>query len=137
LGADDHFRTSYIPDSLMDGYLEHYEEILGDLLTPRYSLNDGGVYDGDRAFVEHAWNRLNEVLGETEDISDSESVASIGYLGFGDGDDGESTTESREDGKTDWEHLRYVSVRKSCWCYSFLLIVARWLQSENDHCSGG
>jgi hypothetical protein len=107
-GADDHFRTSYIPDSLMDGYLEHYEEILGDLLTPRSSELDGGIYDGDRSFAEHAWSRLSEVLGGPEDISDSESVPSIdGYFGFGDGDDGENISENRDEGRTDWEHLRW------------------------------
>lgn len=35
-GGDDHFRTSYIPDSLMDGYLEDYEDMLGDFFTPVY-----------------------------------------------------------------------------------------------------
>ena len=43
--GDDHYRTSYIPDSLMDGYLEDYEDLLGDLFTPIYG-EDGMPISG-------------------------------------------------------------------------------------------
>lgn len=108
--GEDHYRTSYIPDSLMDGYLEDYEELLGDLFTPSYDTNGMPLTAGTPPFsgsalassmsggmspsralgesmgpaylsnAEQAWHRLGEILGEADSISDSESVTSIGYL---------------------------------------------------------
>lgn len=137
-GGEDHYRTSYIPDSLMDGYLEDYEELLGDLFTPSYDSNgmpvnagtppltanavSGGMSPsralGDGAGIgpayltnaEHAWHRLGEILGEADTISDSESVGSIGYLDVAsDSDVSDMSSDEPQPGTNDWEHLRCVA----------------------------
>jgi hypothetical protein len=67
--------------------------------------------DGGGAQAETAWARLGEILGEVgggvDDISDSESVGSIGFLGFGDGDASEAGSE--DDGRPDWAQMRCVA----------------------------
>lgn len=132
--GEDHYRTSYIPDSLMDGYLEDYEELLGDLFTPSYDTNGMPVNAGTPPFAssslsggmspsralgdpmgpayltnaEYAWHRLGEILGEADSISDSESVASIGYLDLASNSDASdiSVDDGPAPGTNDWEHLR-------------------------------
>lgn len=81
------FRLSYIPDSLAESFMgDEYEAILGDLLTPRYTIDHNGIPslfpDGSGAQAETAWSRLGEILGETESISDSESVGNMDALQF-------------------------------------------------------
>lgn len=131
-GDEDRYRTSYIPDSLMDGYLEDYEDILGDIFTPSYdahgmpvatagvmghlggsspsrSPNESAATDFLTS-ADQIWHRLGAILGDTADISDSESVGSIGYLDVA--SDGEASETGGEDGpqqgRNDWEHLRQV-----------------------------
>lgn len=132
--GEDFYRTSYIPDSLMDGYLEDYEELLGDLFTPSYDSNGMPINAGTPPFAsstlsggmspsralgesmgpayltnaEHAWHRLGEILGEADSISDSESVTSIGYLDIASDSDVSdiSTDDGPAPGTNDWEHLR-------------------------------
>lgn len=107
-GHNPAFRSSYIPESLADSYLEDYEQILGDLLTPRYSVDVNGVPslypDGSGAQAESVWHRLGEILGETDDISDSESVGSIGYLNFGEGSESGSD-DSGSDLRPEWSDM--------------------------------
>lgn len=81
------FRLSYIPDSLADTFMsDDYEAILGDLLTPRYSVDQNGTPslfpEGSVAQTETAWSRLGEIFGDIDDISDSESVGPIDAVQF-------------------------------------------------------
>lgn len=83
------FRPSYIPDSLADSFMgDEYEAILGDLLTPRYTVDSNGTPslfpDGSGAQAESVWSRLGELLGDTGDVSDTESVGSMEALRFAD-----------------------------------------------------
>lgn len=78
-GDEQHYRTSYIPDSLMDGYLEDYEELLGDLFTPVYdaqgmpisggTTNNGSMSPGGTLHQHHLINGLSSPnsrpLGDT------------------------------------------------------------------------
>jgi len=95
-GQDAFERSKYGISS--DGYLEDYEMILGDILTPRYSVDANGVPslfpEGSGEQAESAWSRLGEILGEADDISDSESVGSIGYLSFSDSEASDSDVGS-------------------------------------------
>jgi hypothetical protein len=143
-GGEDHYRTSYIPDSLMDGYLEDYEELLGDLFTPSYDSHGMPISTGTPPFTgislsggmspsrslgdpatmgpaylanaEHAWHRLGEILGENEEISDSESVTSIGYLDLASDSDASDmpSDDGLQPGRNDWEHLRSVTHELAC-----------------------
>jgi hypothetical protein len=104
-GHEPAVRHSFIPDAFADMYADEYEAILDDLLTPRYTVDHNGVpslypdsLEGRGGQLDHAWSRLSELLGDTEDISDSESVGSVGMLDFGSdagSDDGLSPGDSR------------------------------------------
>ena len=106
-------RASYANDALSESTMgEDYEQILGDLLTPRYSVDVNGIPslypDGSGAQAESAWNRLGEILGEAEDISDSESVGSMGFLRYGDVGDGSESDGSDDaagDLRPDWSEM--------------------------------
>lgn len=92
------FRPSYIPDGLADSFMgDDYEAILGDLLTPRYTVDSNGTPslfpDGSGAQAESAWMRLGELLGDTGDISDTESVGSMSALQFADTEPPEEPVE--------------------------------------------
>ncbi|KAI5478586.1 hypothetical protein MNV49_004845 [Pseudohyphozyma bogoriensis] len=52
-----------------------------DLLGPRYDSD--GELDLDPLTSQAAWDRLGEFMGTWDDISDSESVGSFNFLGFG------------------------------------------------------
>lgn len=142
VNSADSYRTSYIPDSLMmDGYLEDYEELLGDIFTPTYDAQgmpvsgplsierpayspgagqlshmSSGLHprsSGDIGYMnsaEHAWHALGTILGESDSISDSESVGDMGYLDLDGDSDSESSDYSGDDvptsGLSGWEHLR-------------------------------
>ena len=141
-GSDPAIRHSFIPDSFSDIYLnDEYEAILDDLLTPRYSVDQNGVpslypdsLEGRGGQLDHAWSRLSDLLGDTEDISDSESVGSVGMLDFGSdsgSDDGSSVSEQRgwaEMSRESITSLRNISDQasqpKSFWL---------WKKSETIH----
>lgn len=97
-------------DATMESMLDDSE--LESLFYPQYSVNpDGGLERNDTA--TSAWHRLGEILGEWDDISDSESVASIGYLGGAGSDAGSDTSDvssldefqDPEQQRADWEHI--------------------------------
>ncbi|KAH8930704.1 hypothetical protein BT69DRAFT_243 [Atractiella rhizophila] len=111
---DDHFRATYIPDAIMEGYLDNYEEIIDGLFDPR-------PITGEENASLSAWNRLGQILGEGDDISDSESVASIGFLGTYD-DDGSSTDggwDSKEEQVHRWEAIRYIIWKETAVAHVF------------------
>lgn len=110
---DHHYRTGYVPDTLMDAYLANYDEMLDDLFYPASSLDGAELVDREDvlAMSNEAWNRFGEILGHGDDISDSESVGSIGYLGGYGADDSQDAwdvTGEQTENSTDWEHMRYV-----------------------------
>lgn len=103
----DHTRTMD-PTSTIDGFLEDYE--VESLFYPHYSVNSNGLLERNDDAATSAWSRLGELLGDFDDISDSESIASIGYLGGefgaenGNTDAGEMG-EGQYSGRAEWEHL--------------------------------
>lgn len=97
----------------MDAYLANYDEMLDDLFYPASSLDGAELVDREDvlAMSNEAWNRFGEILGHGDDISDSESVGSIGYLGGYGADDSQDAwdvTGEQTENSTDWEHMRYV-----------------------------
>ncbi|UZJ52406.1 hypothetical protein CBS101457_001726 [Exobasidium rhododendri] len=104
----------YIPDDLLEGYLDDYEDILGEVFGESNSQMNG---EESQAV---AWARLGEILGQAESISDSESIATMGELNF-EGDESnkesyhgtfsqEQRNQSNEDGESTegaqtWESL--------------------------------
>ncbi|CEH11967.1 Uncharacterized conserved protein [Ceraceosorus bombacis] len=131
----------YIPDDLLDGYLDEYEDVLGELFgfPDAAAIGAGGMeqesgtsiesgaeseesaWRDDRwalnqSGAENAWARLGEILGDTESISDSESI-NLGDLGS---ESSASTTDLAKgamegegemhmppppEGAQSWEHL--------------------------------
>lgn len=105
----------YIPDDLLDGYLDDYEDLIGELfgdsdmegVDSNDDPHDDNLYglsaEGSRA----AWGALNQMLGEDECISDSESVGSVGLMNSSsNGNNSEDTSASSEDdGAQTWEQL--------------------------------
>ncbi|KAH9819906.1 hypothetical protein DFH28DRAFT_954711 [Melampsora americana] len=103
------------PTSTIDGFLEDYE--VESLFYPHYSVNRHGLLERNDDATTSAWNRLGELLGDFEDISDTESIASIGYLGGEFGADGGNpdasdmtSLDELKDGdhysrRAEWEHL--------------------------------
>lgn len=86
----------YIPDDLLDGYLDDYEDILGEVFgegdqsilgNTGSSLGgqdeDGQWHGLSNEGSQAAWARLNEILGDNESIPDSESVHSLNSYGEG------------------------------------------------------
>ena len=98
----------YIPDDLLDGYLDDYEDVLGEVFG---ESGEGSSQESPAV----AWARLSEILGQDESISDSESIATIGDLGLGRGSDGSRTDgtdgqgrmtdEGEGEGAQTWESL--------------------------------
>ncbi|GAA94758.1 uncharacterized protein L969DRAFT_94615 [Mixia osmundae IAM 14324] len=106
ISLDDH-ASSYLSDSLADHYLEDYEEMLGDLFTPNYAAPDGDANiwaDTGRMQSEHAWQRLSAILGDYDDISDSESIGSVDYFGLTDIGADETASDEGDELKA-WEQL--------------------------------
>ncbi|ODO08260.1 hypothetical protein I350_03850 [Cryptococcus amylolentus CBS 6273] len=122
---------SYNPDEMIEFWLHEYEDVLGEvfgveggnevlhefgLASGMASLGIGKGDDDDDAQTpgveDRAWSRLNEIMrgGNEEDISDSESVVSVGELGdearmggtgFGGNREGEEEGEEvADDGKS-------------------------------------
>jgi hypothetical protein len=82
----------YIPDDLLEGYLDDYEDILGEVFGDANASTATGPSHGlsttpdDREASwnglsaegsQVAWARLGEILGEHDSISDSESIHSL------------------------------------------------------------
>lgn len=110
----------YIPDDLLEGYLDDYEDLMGELFGDSGEGFDTGASalredealhglspEGSRA----AWGVLNHMLGEGDSISDSESVGSVGLMGHasdqegGAGSLGTNFTSEGDDGAQTWERL--------------------------------
>lgn len=97
------------PSTTIDGFLEDYE--VESLFYPHYSVSSNGLLERSDDAATSAWNRLGELLGDFDDISDSESIASIGYLGGEFGSEGSvsSLDDFKEDDaqnrRAEWEHL--------------------------------
>ncbi|KAI8446653.1 hypothetical protein BY996DRAFT_7797118 [Phakopsora pachyrhizi] len=103
------------PTTAIDGLLDDCE--VESLFYPHYSVTSSGSLERNDDAASSAWHRLGELLGDFDDISDSESIASIGYLGGEFGLDGNISdgcdTSSQDDFKDDdhnnqraeWEHL--------------------------------
>ncbi|KAG0144411.1 hypothetical protein CROQUDRAFT_660084 [Cronartium quercuum f. sp. fusiforme G11] len=94
--------------STIDGFLEDFE--VESLFYPHYSVNSNGLLERNADAATSAWSRLGELLGDFDDISDTESIASIGYLGgeFGGEGGNAEAGEMGEDqfsGRAEWEHL--------------------------------
>lgn len=97
---------------------------MDDLLFPRLDSDGELEMDpADPAGSRAAWDRLGELLGHFDDISDSESVGSFGFMGFGrgggGGDDSSEGSVSDFDmdddlderqARSEWAHIRYVFV---------------------------
>jgi len=100
----------YIPDDVVEGYLDNYEDILGEVFG---HANMGGSPDDDEYGLgwtsgkwgltqegsEAAWARLGEILGTSEEDATSDSAAS-----GADRDEGGAKGEG-EDGNRTWENL--------------------------------
>ncbi|KAH9465085.1 hypothetical protein Pst134EB_004571 [Puccinia striiformis f. sp. tritici] len=97
------------PNTTIDGFLEDYE--VESLFYPHYSVSSNGLLERSDDAATSAWNRLGELLGDFDDISDSESIVSIGYLGGEFGSDGgvssldDCKDEDNQDRRAEWEHL--------------------------------
>ncbi|KAK0530344.1 Factor arrest protein 11 [Tilletia horrida] len=98
----------YIPDDVVEGYLDNYEDVLGEVFG---HANMGGSPDDDeygpgwtsgkwgltQEGSEAAWARLGEILGDSDDAT-SDSAAS-----GADGEEGGAKGEG-DDNRT-WENL--------------------------------
>lgn len=103
------------PTSTIDGFLEDYE--VESLFYPHYSLNSHGLFERNDDATTSAWTRLGELLGDFDEISDTESITSIGYLGGEFGLDGSNSDasdvsslddfqdEDHNSRRAEWEHL--------------------------------
>lgn len=97
------------PSTTIDGFLEDYE--VESLFYPHYSVSSNGLLERSDDAATSAWNRLGELLGDFDDISDSESIASIGYLGGEFGSDGGVSSlddfkdDDNQNRRAEWEHL--------------------------------
>jgi len=116
----------YNPDGMIEFWLHEYEDVLSEVFgdpdvhvpyTETHAEDDEVADDGgeDRMTSGHmalddiaAWRRLGEIMRggrEEEEISDSESVASIGELGDEARMDGGAEIDTREghQGENTWE----------------------------------
>jgi len=84
----------------MEGYLDYYEDALEGLFEPHsdWDGDEGFAHTGTRGGSNDAWGRLSKILGEFDDISDSESVGTVGDLGLGD------------EGNERWEQISPVAI---------------------------
>ncbi|KAJ9479176.1 Factor arrest protein 11 [Pseudozyma hubeiensis] len=127
----------YIPDDVVEGYLDTYEDVLGEVFGENvFYPSEGGHDNGSGDADSHqdagegesgwtsgkwgltaqgsstAWARLGEILGETLPESDASSLHS-------DSDSianslNEDSADERDENRNDWEHLspkemRYLS----------------------------
>lgn len=105
----------YNPDGMIEFWLHEYEDVLSEVFGETLTLGPGGEEaeeDGEPATVgpgDDAWKRLGEIMrgGRDEDeISDSESVVSVGELGEEarmDGVMGVSEAKEGHQGENTWE----------------------------------
>lgn len=109
--VDSSFRAAYGHDTSEDLGEYDADELLFGQGDP-----DGEM---DPTSSRAAWDRLGDLLGHyDDDISDSESVGSYGFLGFGDGEDSSEGSVSDFDmdeevcdeqkNRDEWEHIRFV-----------------------------
>ncbi len=97
----------YIPDDVVEGYLDNYEDVLGEVFGNNTGDEEGrngwssGKWGLTQQGSETAWARLGEILGENESISDSESIVTIGDLGTA----GELGEPARDENRAQWEQL--------------------------------
>ncbi|EIW76163.1 N1221-domain-containing protein [Coniophora puteana RWD-64-598 SS2] len=102
----------FLPYTTEDiAFEEEYEEYLSDLGFHDATMDTNPLFGGPNAMS--AWSRLPESVTDiTDNISDSESVVTIGDLGDGDGDgddnrlDPSSTgSELQDENVNNWEHM--------------------------------
>lgn len=134
--------SSFDPDSSFRAAYGHdTSEDLGEYDADELLFGQGeGDGEMDPTASRAAWDRLGDLLGHYDDISDSESVGSFGFLGFGDGDDSSEGSVSDLDmdeevvdeqkNRDEWEHIRFV-LSFSLSLPLPLLTTPR--QSRNDH----
>lgn len=101
---------------------ESLEFGVDELLSPQYQLNEYGELETDPDATRVAWDRLGDILGHYDDVSDSESVGSFGLLDFShkergrndrDESDGsvseyELEEDSAEKTRSKWERMKWV-----------------------------
>lgn len=104
-------------------YLDTYEDVLGEVFgDPALdgSEEGSGWASGKWGLTQEgsttAWARLGEILGESESISDSESITTIGDLAIS-GNEGEVSSSNQDpnddlkpppridENLNDWEHM--------------------------------
>lgn len=76
----------YIPDDVVDGYLDNYEDVLGEVFGA-HPLDETGSWSNAATewgltpqATEQAWARLGEILGDDPPFSETESVSSAGSV---------------------------------------------------------
>ena len=125
----------YIPDDVVEGYLDTYEDVLGEVFGenvfyPSEGGHDNAGGDGDAGHEDGdgdagssgwssgkwgltqqgsstAWARLGEILGETVTDSDASSI-DASRSGSGSGSTSATDDENeqgRDENRNDWEHL--------------------------------
>jgi hypothetical protein len=88
----------YIPEDI--AFEEEYEEYLSDLGIVDPNITPSGGPDSAAELFGHAaWNKLSELPNVADNISDSESVISIGDLG---GELRPEEGETRDENRNDW-----------------------------------
>lgn len=119
----------YNPDGMIEYWLHEYEAVLNEVFgekDPYDSLSPGGMGINGRA-DDPAWNRLDEIMrsgggrgGQDDEISDSESVVSVGELGpaarIGVGitpSDTESESDDDDDGSSGSRSMSAAEDRRS------------------------
>lgn len=116
------FRSAFGHESPSEeiGQYEVDEVLFNTLSTGTESGAGGDYFAGDIPATSIAWEHLGDLLGRYDDISDSESVGSIGLLDFGrdeseDASDGSISDydldEARRDNEHEWERIKYVYAR--------------------------
>ena len=105
------FRTAYGQDPLDD--VGDYE--VDDLLSSRADSElYGDASEFDPTSSRAAWDRLGDLMGHYDDISDGESVGSLNFLGFRDDDSSDGSVSdldideevSKDQIRQEWEAIR-------------------------------
>ena len=105
---------SYNPDGMIEFWLHEYEDVLSEVFGETLSLGSGSEESDeyDHAVIspgDDAWKRLGEIMRggrDEEEMSDSESVVSVGELGEDarmDGVMGGPDAKDGHQGENTWE----------------------------------
>ncbi|KAN0064740.1 Factor arrest protein 11 [Thecaphora frezii] len=114
----------YIPDDVVEGYLDTYEDVLGEVFGDNIYANESQNGNGNSGWSSGkwgltqegsstAWARLGEILGDAESIGDGDSIGSMAGEGVAGSPrrDGQEELEDaagegeRDPNRNDWEHL--------------------------------